>query len=578
VLLLYGQCGDPSQRPLDGQLVVSHHQDGFPQTTWPVSDSYFKVLVHLSPGPNEIRLEFFSTRLVGKNGSTSLHNSKIRINYLPLANSPPLHLAILIAKDSPGTYEALPERIERAGNDVEIATNKYRMVAYLWQAFTGEQMYRNGLGRRCFRLEEEWQTGSSSIKDRETGQMRNEAKVHIIRSEKTTSELRALSQQSEGGKLLLNEALQSARDYFKPSRGQTQYVSMLLLDSQWDPERCTVSGQTSLAGGGDEIRLAVHGSQALQNYPSCLEEVVPSLTDCTRTNMDGAAGSNWESATLGISTHLHEIGHMFGCPHQENGIMQKEFWKFNRTFLTREPYSALTKQQGLRLVMPSDECVWHRLDALRFRSHPCFRLVSDLPPKTEDDVHVWPIDKDRLIVTAKSGISFVEIFAEGDTTCSAWLEYITAEAGESFPKQLTLEETDLRRKLPEDRKKKPLRLQVHCGGIPQCSVPSVSQLLDRKGTVVKFPKGHTGFRASTLGNPNVLGSQPEELQLFSAYDQTKVLMSIKIYHASKVHGIEFVFEGFNTQIFGHNGGAVQANCTEFFFGESDPHWKAQAGS
>ena len=30
------------------------------------------------------------------------------------------------------------------------------MAAYLWQAFTAEQMNRNGFGRRCYRYEEEW--------------------------------------------------------------------------------------------------------------------------------------------------------------------------------------------------------------------------------------------------------------------------------------------------------------------------------------------------------------------------------------------------------------------------------------
>ena len=59
------------------------------------------------------------------------------------------------------------------------------MAAYLWQAFTAEQMNRNSFGRRCYRYEEEWQPGSLTWKDMETGQMRNEAKIHIIRMDKT---------------------------------------------------------------------------------------------------------------------------------------------------------------------------------------------------------------------------------------------------------------------------------------------------------------------------------------------------------------------------------------------------------
>lgn len=53
-------------------------------------------------------------------------------------------------------------------------------------------MFRNGFGRRCFRFEEEWQTGSLTYTDKQRGVMRNEAKIHVIRSDKTVKELRDL--------------------------------------------------------------------------------------------------------------------------------------------------------------------------------------------------------------------------------------------------------------------------------------------------------------------------------------------------------------------------------------------------
>ena len=155
VLLIFGECAD-TQRPADGHLTVYHHQDSFPSTQWPVCDSHFKALVYLQPGPNRLRLDFTSPKLSSPTGQLQTHSSWISINFLPLISSPPLHLCILVAKDSPETYDAMPERVQREGNNLATAIRKFRMAAYLWQAFTAEQMNRNGFGRRCYRYEEEW--------------------------------------------------------------------------------------------------------------------------------------------------------------------------------------------------------------------------------------------------------------------------------------------------------------------------------------------------------------------------------------------------------------------------------------
>ena len=171
VLLIFGQCADP-QQPIDGSLTIFHHGDNFPPTQWPVCDSHFKALVYLQPGPNRLRLDFVSPKLSAPTGQMQPHSSWININFLPLIASPPLQLCILVAKDSPETYDAVPERIQKEGNGIATAIRKFRMAAYLWQAFSAEQMNRNGFGRRCYRYEEEWQPGTLSWKDMESSQMR----------------------------------------------------------------------------------------------------------------------------------------------------------------------------------------------------------------------------------------------------------------------------------------------------------------------------------------------------------------------------------------------------------------------
>src|SRR5690242_8225578 len=165
VLLIFGQVGEPSQKPLDGTITINHHQGCFPSTCWPVRDSYFKALVHLEPGWNRVRLDFASPKISSGNQSISPHTTFININYLPLTHSPPLQLAIILGSDSPGTYDAPPSRMQTEGNSLDLAVKKFRMAAYLWQAFTGEQMKRHGFGRRCFRLEDAWEPGTLSFQD-----------------------------------------------------------------------------------------------------------------------------------------------------------------------------------------------------------------------------------------------------------------------------------------------------------------------------------------------------------------------------------------------------------------------------
>ena len=482
----------------------------------------------------------------------------------------------MLGKDSLGTFDAVPERVQREGNDLDTAIRKFRMAAYLWQAFTGEQMYRNGFGRRCFRFEEEWQTGSLTNHDREIGQMRNEAKIHIVRTEKTVAQLRDLDIAQQYDKAqhkndLFTIAHEAVKAHFRPTPGQKQYVSVLLLDSHWDTQSKIITGHAALGSAGDDIKLGIFGSHALQSWPTSIEEVVPALSDCTRTdtnfvaNDGNDAGSNWEAVNNSIGAHLHETGHLLGCPHQESGIMLSDYVTLNRTFLCREPYSTRTKQQGMRLCLPKDECSWHRLDTLRFRHHPCFKLPSDPPLNSEDGVQVWAIDNGRILVTAVTGISFLELFTEGDDICHTWIEYLNGDSGNSSgpPRQISLTESDLRSRLPEERRSKKLKLEIHSVGQGKHIVEDISQLTSKKA-LVKMPRGQIGFRGSKLGQSRMEGSRPEEIILHSALNQTKVLTSIKVYHGFAIDGLEFFYEDSSSQLFGKAGG--KPGGSEFLFG------------
>jgi hypothetical protein len=479
---------------------------------------------------------------------------------------PPLDLVLLLGSDSDGTYDAVPERKQREGNGLGTAIKKFKMAAYLWQAFTGEQMNRNSFGRRVFRFEEEYQVGTLSQRDAEVPTMRNEARIHVVRSKKTVAELRDLDIAQQYGPAknkgdLFSIAMEDVQNYFRPAPGHKRYVSVLMLDAHWDSQAGVIRGHAALGGGAGDIQLAICGSQALQSYPSNFEEVVTAFTDCTRTdtrfvaNDCSESGSNWEAANIGIGAHMHETGHLFGCPHQESGVMLRDYVRLNRTFVSREPYSTRTKEPGQRLCLPADECAWHRLDCLRFRYHPCFRLPSDPPMPADDSVQVWAVDNGNVLVTAASGVAWIELFAEGDDVCKSSIEYLDKSSPLApLPKQVLLTESDLRSRLSSDKRKRKLKLEIFSGSSAKHVVENFNDLVS-KSARVKIASSHFGFRGGKLGFSQQDGSQPEELILSNAIDQKKLLLAVKVYHGFAMDGIEFFFDDMTSQLFGKRGGS-----------------------
>ncbi|TGO68629.1 hypothetical protein BOTNAR_0022g00370 [Botryotinia narcissicola] len=320
-----------------------------------------------------------------------------------------------------------------------------------------------------------------------------------------------------------------------------------------------ITGHAALGGGGGELQLAIFGSQALQSYPSTLEEVVPAFSDCTTTDTNFVAndcnesGSNWEAANIGIGAHLHEVGHLFGCPHQENGVMLRDYVMLNRSFTTREPYSTRTRSKG-GLVLPKDECTWHRLDTLRFRSHPSFALPTDPPRANDDSIQVWPVDNGSVIITAASGVAFLEIFTDGEDLCHYWQEFGDGNGNGPIQRQITLTEQDLRNQLPEDRRKARLKISVKSFAGGSHDVDDFAQLVS-KASKLKLKNGQIAFRSSKLGASQMDGTQPQEVVFDSSIHQTKLMIQVRVWAGFALDGIEFIYEDASSQLFGKRGGS-----------------------
>jgi hypothetical protein len=169
-----------------------------------------------------------------------------------------------------------------------------------------------------------------------------------------------------------------------------------------------------------------------------------------------------------------------------------------------------------------------------------------------------------VVVTAPSGIAFIELFAEDDAACHAWMEYASSDGGVfgGLPKQLVLVENELKARLPDNKKNVRLSLSIHSAGHGSYRVDDFRQLKS-KTSIVKLPNGQPGFRGSKLGSSTQEGSRPEQVILASAFIQTKLLTSIKVFHGLAVDGVEFRYEDSSSQLFGKRGGTPHGS--EFIF-------------
>lgn len=288
-------------------------------TTWPMSQGYFKAVVLLSPGQNEIHLQRFHSSVA--KGQLSLE-----VTYVPLLQLPPLHLAIMIAQDSPLMMDCPPYKaggLSSTHSSLDAAIAKFRTTAYMWQALTAEQMRAAGLGRRSFRLDEEWavdttsRTAYTSFQDASKA-LGTTAKIHLIRSDKTVAEIRDanVAQQNERGRKrddlhkYFEAALKAHGGIFASTNRPV--VAGMILDSQFSMEQDLVVGHAALGCHNHKgLSLGMFGSHLSYSWPRFLEEIPSCLTDTTPPgdtvcNDNGECETSWEACSIGQGAFLHE--------------------------------------------------------------------------------------------------------------------------------------------------------------------------------------------------------------------------------------------------------------------------------
>ena len=189
----------------------------------------------------------------------------------------------------------------------------------MWQAMTSEDLRLKGVGRRTFRLDEEWAADTvsrdfvnshhdDSLADDHA--MRATAKVHVIRSERTTQEIRNanIAQQNPSARRKNDlfdyflDALKEAGGPFTSSAHPV--VAGLILDSHYNMKQKLITGHAALGmHNSASVSLGMIGSHLTYSWPRFLEEVTSCLTD-TRKPGD-KVGNDCEECDVCISQTNH---------------------------------------------------------------------------------------------------------------------------------------------------------------------------------------------------------------------------------------------------------------------------------
>ncbi|KAH6685427.1 zinc metallo proteinase [Plectosphaerella plurivora] len=417
-------------------------ESSFPVQSWPIADGLIKMIVLLSPGLNKITIE----RIHGEERIVRVLN----LTYVPLLQSPPLHLAIMVAKDSPLLIDCPPGKyasISTGHSSIDAAIAKFRMTAYMWQALTAEDMRMKGLGRRSFRFEEEWAADTTSREFvqgahesvlHETGAMRSTAKIHIIKSDRTVAEIRDenVAQQNPRARhktRLFDWFLQAIDAHGSPLESSGRpIVAGLILDSHFSSPKDMILGHAALGSHQPVgVSLGMMGSHLTYAWPRFLEEVSSCLLDTrvpgtTVGNDNGECSTFWEACAIGQGAFLHEVGHAFGAPHT-TGIMARGYARhWPRNFVVRTAYCGSLNQKGFVVVdgQTDNFARWDMGDALSFRVLPHFWLPGDqrlsvtacraAPVLSSNETD----DELELVVSCESGIIQIEWNDEEEPTPS----------------------------------------------------------------------------------------------------------------------------------------------------------------
>ena len=313
----------------------------YPPQNWPIAGGRVTFLAMLSPGLNKlaIRRQGLPSPATGKRPAES--DYVLSLTYIPLTQTPPLHLAVLVAQDSPGYMDCPPVKrgtTFSAHTNLTAAADKLRMMAHMWQAATAEAMREAGFGRRAFRLQDKWGLDTSSsaflLDSREEdamadeGAMRGRPVVHFLFSKMTMKELMEESVVHEDetaadrDRRMYEIFLCHIKEKRLAGHGERPVIAGLIFDAHWSRSKGMLVGPSPVTKHRrDGASLAMFGSETAYSWPRCMEEVVECLTDTRVPEDDFARGKDrslGERCAASQSSLLRDVMRAFGLPLGDN--------------------------------------------------------------------------------------------------------------------------------------------------------------------------------------------------------------------------------------------------------------------
>lgn len=304
--ILYGQCPG-GETSLNITVAGKNY-------TWPVEESYFKGAVLLERGENDICLQ-------SSTGSVSA-----TLHYEPEDNPKKIKTIYAIAANDDGQFLAAPG----VANDLETAKQIVSVQSLMMQSATAEMLYRATGTHQTYSLVED-DDGMPLIE--------------VFEVRETRDELYAM----EGLDIYysLQEQLQTE------AQNNYKYLVIMGFSSYADGQ---MLAHAALGGGN----LGIFGGLHLHTCPRTIEEIPSRFSDDTQIDTDilpddsAYRGSYWANCSTGMGASLHELGHTFGLPHTDYGIMARGIDHFNRLFMLAEP-----GHNGPITIDAEFDAVWH---------------------------------------------------------------------------------------------------------------------------------------------------------------------------------------------------------------------------